>query len=124
MKKRVLQLLLTSLLMAISSISLAGEQQGYGSQVGNKALNGFTNMTTAVLEIPKNIINTTNDSNVAYGFVGGLAKGILNTVGRMMAGLTDFVTAPLLTKPIVQPVYIWDDFDVDSTYDEVFRLQD
>ncbi|NOR68767.1 MAG: exosortase system-associated protein, TIGR04073 family [Methylomarinum sp.] len=124
MKKRVLPLLLASLLMAISSISLAGEQQSYGSQVGHKALNGFTNMTTSILEIPKNIINTTNDSNVAYGFVGGLAKGILNTVGRMMAGLTDFVTAPIPTKPIVQPVYIWDDYDVDSTYGEVFRLQD
>ena len=107
MNKRVLSLLLASLLMAVSSISFADEQQSYGSQTGNKALNGFTNMTTAILEIPKNIINTTNDSNVAYGFVGGLAKGILNTVGRMMAGLTDFVTAPIPTKPIVQPIYIW-----------------
>lgn len=124
MKKRVLQLLLVSLLMTISAISHANEQQNYGSQVGNKALNGFTNMTTAVLEIPKNIINTVNDSNIALGTVGGLAKGVLNTVGRMMAGLTDFVTAPLPTKPIAQPAYIWEDFDIDTTYHEVFRLQD
>ncbi len=123
MKKRVLTFFLASLLMTTSTISHA-EDQSYGSQVGHKALNGFTNMTTAILEIPKNIINTTNDSNIAYGTVGGLAKGILNTVGRMMAGMTDFVTAPIPTKPIAHPVYIWDDFDIDTTYEPAFRLQD
>lgn len=94
----------------------------YGDRVSEKALNGFTNINTAVLEIPKNIINTTNDSNVAFGFVGGAVKGILNTVGRMMTGLTDLITAPIITKPIVQPEYIWQDFDADSTYGPVFRL--
>ena len=81
-------------------------------------------MTTSALEIPKNIINTTNDSNVAWGFVGGLAKGILNTVGRMMVGLTDLITFPLPTKPFIYPKYVWDDFDEDTTYGEVFRLQE
>ena len=124
MKKHALKLLLTTLLIVTSSISFADEQQSYGSKVGNKALNGFANLTTSALEIPKNIINTTNDSNVAWGFVGGLAKGILNTVGRMMVGLTDLVTFPLPTKPFIYPKYVWDDFDEDTTYGEVFRLQE
>ena len=124
MKKYALKLLLTSLLIVTSSICFADEQQSYGSNVGDKALNGFANMTTAVLEIPKNIINTTNESNIAYGAVGGLAKGILNTVFRMITGMSDFVTAPLPTKPFVYPMYIWDDFDEDTTYGEVFRLQE
>lgn len=124
MKKLALPLLLASLLMATVSNSFAEEQQSYGSQVGNKALNGFANITTAVLEIPKNIINTTNDSNIAYGIVGGLGKGFLNTVGRMVTGITDLITAPLPTKPIAYPLYVWDDFDEDTTYGEVFRLQE
>jgi len=123
MNKLTLPALLFSLLMATSTTICADEQQGYGAQVGDKALRGFTNMTTAVLEIPKNIINTTNDSNIAYGAVGGLAKGILNTVGRIMTGLSDFVTAPLPTQQIVQPTYIWDDFDKDTTYGKTFRLK-
>ena len=124
MKKLALPLLLASLLMATVSNSFAEEQQSYGSQVGNKALNGFANMTTSVLEIPKNIINTTNDSNILYGVIGGLAKGILNTTGRMVTGITDLITAPLPTKPIAYPLYVWDDFDEDTTYGEVFRLQE
>ncbi len=107
-----------------SSVSADDHDEGYGATVGRKALNGFANMTTSVLEIPKNIINTTNQSNVALGFVGGTAKGILNTVGRMMSGLADFITAPLPTKQFVHPAYVWDDFDVDTTYGEVFRLED
>jgi len=96
----------------------------YGSKVGNKALNGFANLTTSVLEIPKNIINTTNQSNVIYGFIGGLFKGIIHTCGRIGVGVADLLTIPLPTKPIAQPVYIWNDFDVDTTYGPVFRLDE
>ena len=99
------------------------ERVGYGSHVGHKALNGMANLATAVLEIPKSIINTTNESNLAYGVVGGLLKGVINTVGRVAIGVTDIVTMPIPTKPIAQPVYIWDDFDVDTSYGDVFRLQ-
>lgn len=94
----------------------------YGSKVGNKALNAFANLTTSVLEIPKNIINTTNKSNIVYGTVGGLFKGLVHTAGRIGVGIADLVTIPLPTKPIAQPMYIWDNFDVDTTYGPVFRL--
>ena len=124
MTKSTLSILLASLLMLASSNLFAEEQQSYGSKVGYKALNGLTNIITAVLEIPKNIINTTNQSNIAYGTVGGLAKGILNTAGRVAVGVTDLVTFPLPTKPIARPSYIWDDFDVDTSYDKVFRLDE
>ena len=109
--------------LLLCSVSIqADEEDSYGEIVGHKALNGFTNMTTAVLEIPKNIINTTNESNIFYGVVGGLSKGIINTLGRMTSGLTDFITAPIPTKQFVHPAYIWDDFDQDTTYGKVFRL--
>ncbi len=121
---KFLQLFLLSLLISISSNSLANDDKNYGEKVGEKALNGLTNMTTSFLEIPKNIINATNDSNIVYGTVGGTAKGIINMLGRSLIGLIDFVTAPLPTKPIVSPVLIWDDFDADTTYGESFRLDE
>ncbi|WP_020561823.1 exosortase system-associated protein, TIGR04073 family [Methylosarcina fibrata] len=96
----------------------------YGSEVGAKALNAFANMLTGPLEIPKNIINTTNQGNVFYGIFGGGFKGIVNTAGRLAVGLADLVTFPLPTKPVAYPLYVWDDFDVDTTYGDVFRLQE
>ena len=98
------------------------QHRSYGSKVGNKALSAFANLTTSVLEIPKNIINTTNKSNIIYGAVGGLFKGLIHTAGRIGVGITDLVTLPLPTKPIAQPEYIWNDFDVDTRYGPVFRL--
>jgi putative exosortase-associated protein (TIGR04073 family) len=96
----------------------------YGSEVGAKTLNGFANMLTGPLEIPKNIINTSNQGNVFYGIFGGGFKGIVHTAGRLAVGLTDLITFPLPTKPIAYPLYIWDDFDVDTIYGDVFRLQE
>jgi putative exosortase-associated protein (TIGR04073 family) len=98
------------------------QQSSYGEKIGNKALNGFANLTTSPLELPKNIINTMNQSNFFYGVFGGFLKGLVNTLGRTGCGIADLLTFPLPTKPIVYPVYIWDDFDVDTSYGEVFRL--
>jgi putative exosortase-associated protein (TIGR04073 family) len=120
--RSLFSLLFATLLITASTLAVADEQQSYGAKVGNKALHGIANLTTSLLELPKNIINTSNQSNVAYGFIGGTAKGILNTVGRMMVGLSDVVTAPLPTKQYIYPYYVWDDFDADTTYGEVFRL--
>jgi putative exosortase-associated protein (TIGR04073 family) len=98
------------------------KQPSYGEKVGNKALIAFANLTTSPLEIPKNIINTMNQSNFFYGVFGGFLKGLVNTLGRTGCGIADLITLPLPTKPIAYPVFIWDDFDVDTTYGEVFRL--
>lgn len=110
--------------MSAKPVSRTNETQhrSYGSKVGHKALNAFANLTTGVLEIPKNIINTTNQSNIIYGVVGGLFKGMVHTGGRIGVGIADLVTIPLPTQPIAQPEYIWDDFDVDTSYGPVFRL--
>ncbi len=99
------------------------EAQSYGDRMGEKALNGFVNMNTAILEMPKNTINTINDSNFVLGLIGGAIKGALNTAGRMTAGLADLMTFWLPTQPISQPGYVWDDFDADTTYGKTFRLQ-
>jgi len=100
------------------------DQQSYGSQVGEKALNSLSNITTSFIEIPKNIINTTNNSNAAYGVVGGLLKGVINMSGRILVGTIDLVTIPLPTKPIAQPAYVWQKFDIDTSYGKIFQLEE
>jgi putative exosortase-associated protein (TIGR04073 family) len=102
------------------------EHERYRRQVGEKALNGFTNMATAPLEIPKNIINIANepDSNVFYGVFGGIIRGSLDTAGRILNGANDLVTAPLPTKPVVHPYNVWDDFDKTNSYGQFYRLVD
>lgn len=136
-------LLFSGLFAAYASIAQAEMQQGYGnttiapiirpheaqhrnygSKVGHKALNAFANLTTSALEIPKNIINTTNKSNVFYGIVGGVFKGTVNMAGRIGVGVADLITIPIPTQPIAYPLYIWDDFDVDTAYGPVFRLDE
>ena len=101
-------------------------QRSYGEKVGDKAKNGFTNIATSWLEIPKSIINDTNaeGSNIVFGIVGGTIEGALHGVSRLTSGVTDLITAPLATKPIINPQYIWEDFDETTTYGQVFRLDD
>ncbi|MEQ1528830.1 MAG: exosortase system-associated protein, TIGR04073 family [Methylococcales bacterium] len=121
----LVSLFLTGFLITFASASPADDvtdKRSYGQKVGDKALNGFTNLTTGILEIPKSIITTTNESNIIYGAVGGLFKGMVHTAGRMGVGITDLITAPLPTKPIAHPGYIWDDFDTETTYGDTFRL--
>jgi putative exosortase-associated protein (TIGR04073 family) len=97
--------------------------KSYGDKVGEKALQGFTNINTAPLEIPKSIINMTNQTdNIILGVTGGFVKGAVNTLGRFAIGLTDLVTAPIITQPMVKPAYVWEDFDAETTYGPVLRL--
>lgn len=118
-------LLVTGLIGGYAPISQADLSQthcSYGQKISEKALRTLTNMTTNILELPKNMINTTNDSNIFYGLTGGGFKGLLNMVGRMSVGVADLVSLPIPTKPVAYPLYIWDDFDIDTSYNDVFRL--
>jgi putative exosortase-associated protein (TIGR04073 family) len=121
---KLLHILSLCLLISISSTGFADESKDYGTKVGNKALSGLTNITTGALEIPKSIINTTNDSNFVFGVIGGVIKGMLTAAGRISSGVVDLATAPIPTKPIVHPERIWDDFDQETTYGKKFRLDE
>jgi len=121
---KFLPILALSLLISVASNCLANDNKDYADKVKEKALRGLTNMVTGPLEIPKNIINTTNESNIVLGTIGGLLKGTLVTIARITSGFADFITAPLPTKPIIQPERVWDDFDAETTYSERFRLDE
>lgn len=114
--------IIASFLFVFSSNSFADEPKTYGAQIGLKTASGFANIATGWLEIPKNIINTTNDTNIIWGIFGGTFKGAVVTVGRMGTGVADLVTFPLPTKPIARPTFIWQDFDIDTSFGPVFRL--
>ena len=102
------------------------ESARYRQQVGDKALNGAVNILSAPLEFPKNVINLTNEpeSNIFFGLVGGAIRGSIDAAGRISNGLADLLTAPIPTKKVVYPHYVWDDFDQYNTYGRVMRLVD
>ncbi len=95
----------------------------YGQQVGDKALRGLANIPLSVLELPKNVITTSNQTNFAFGITGGLLKGIVMTVGRIGTGVLELITAPLPTEPIIYPVYPWEDyFEIETTFGPSFEV--
>jgi putative exosortase-associated protein (TIGR04073 family) len=124
MMKHTSRIILAALFsIALSTAAQADDHKSYGARFGHKILNGLSNIALSALEIPKNIINTTNQSNVFYGLTGGLAKGIVNMAGRTTTGVTDVITSPLPTKQIVEPAYPWQDyFEKDTTYGKVFNM--
>ena len=103
-----------------ASPAQAEPTESYGDIVGRKLLSGFGNLTTAPAEIPKNVIITSNESNVVYGFLGGTFKGIFVMAGRIGVGLVDLLSAPIPTYPIVDPPLVWDDFYAETTFGPAF----
>ncbi len=97
--------------------------QSYGEGVGLKLGSGLANMTLGWIEVPKNIINTSNQVNLVLGFTGGLAKGVLHMLGRTIGGTVDLLTSPFPLKPIVQPPFVWENFEVETSYGPSFKPQ-
>ncbi|MGR8933099.1 MAG: exosortase system-associated protein, TIGR04073 family [Gammaproteobacteria bacterium] len=107
------------------------KHRSYGSKVGNKLVRGFANMTTAFVEIPKGIINTTNasgvggeGSNFLWGLGGGGIIGIVNMLGRTASGIIDVVTFPVPTESMTLPEYPWQQFTEDTSYGKVLKYDD
>jgi putative exosortase-associated protein (TIGR04073 family) len=103
------------------------KHRSYGEKIGHKLLRGFANMTTAVVEVPKNVINATNaggiggeGSNFIWGLAGGVPVGVLNMIGRTGSGIVDVLTFPLPTKSIPLPEYPWQQFNEDTAYGGIF----
>jgi putative exosortase-associated protein (TIGR04073 family) len=81
----------------------------------DKAGRGLAAMTTPFLEIPGNIIETTEREGALRGWTVGLAKGIGMSVVRPLVGVYELVTAPFPApaefEPILQPEYPWGYFE-------------
>jgi putative exosortase-associated protein (TIGR04073 family) len=109
-----LMALLPFLLFGFASLALAGEN--YGVDIGEKLGRGLVNVATGWVEIPKNIVNTSQDSSVGIGVTWGLVKGIANTIGRTLVGAGELATFFIPTPELVHPPYVFEDFYRDTTY--------
>lgn len=112
--------LLATLLLAAPSGALA--EESYGEIIGLKLTSGFSNLLLGIVEVPKNIINTTNQTNVLFGITGGVMKGTIHALGRSIAGIVDIVSFPVPTKPITKPGYVWENFYTDTQYGPFMRV--
>lgn len=106
--------LLFILLFSFTSPVLAGER--YGTRVGEKMGRGLANIVTGWVEIPKNMINTSKDSNVGIGLTWGLVRGIAQSVGRTLVGAGELATFFVPTPDIIHPTYVFEDFYRDTRY--------
>ncbi len=102
------------LLMGAAPVAMADD--GYGTQVTNKLGRGLANAATGWIELPKNVVNTSNNSNVAVGITWGIVKGALYTVGRTVIGAVELVTFFIPSDTFAHPGYVWNDFDQDTTF--------
>jgi putative exosortase-associated protein (TIGR04073 family) len=97
------------------------DDEGYFSQVGDKFLTGFANIFTGIGEVPKNIVDASSKTNPVVGSTGGLVNGTLHTLGRTASGVFDVITSPIPTKSMVEPKYVWSEFDQTTTYGGTFQ---
>lgn len=88
----------------------------YPIKVGEKLANGVANAVTGVVEIPKTMMVTGRNKGATYGMTAGFFIGLVHTIGRSLSGALDIATFLVPTTPIVNPAYIWDDFNRETTY--------
>jgi putative exosortase-associated protein (TIGR04073 family) len=79
-----------------------------------KAGRGFAAVTMPFLEIPGNIIETSEREGLLAGWTAGLARGIGMSIVRPPIGVYELVTAQIAVpenfEPILQPKYPWSYF--------------
>lgn len=88
----------------------------YTSGVADKFARGFANTVTGWVELPKEISNTSKQSNIGVGLTVGLAKGVMHTIGRTVVGAVELATFFVPSPEFVAPRYVWDPFDQETTY--------
>ncbi len=124
MRKTTQSILILAVLYFWSSHAIAFERYSYGHGFGQgyvgvsseKFVTGIANTATGFIELPKNIILTTQQENILHGMTVGLVSGVMHTVGRTVIGVFDVATFLIPTPPSIQPPFIWQDFSVETNY--------
>jgi putative exosortase-associated protein (TIGR04073 family) len=96
--------------------SAYADEPDYLSGLTSKFSQGFFNTTTGFIELPKNIINISQDENIFVGATWGVLRGTLHAVGRTVVGAAELITAPIPTGDYISPPYVWDRISEDTRY--------
>ncbi len=83
-------------------------------------MRGSANLFTGLAEVPKNMVDASRKTNPVTGSTGGLIMGTLDTLGRTTTGIFDIITSPFPTKSLVQPEYVWQDFEKPTSYGDAY----
>ena len=97
--------------------------QSYPTKIGEKLGNGIVNVVTGVAEIPKTVMITNRSKGPAYAATAGFMTGIVHMLGRTLFGAVDLVTFMVPTRPLVNPDYIWYNFNRETSYDLNWQLR-
>ncbi len=112
--------ILLALFFFVPYIAMA---QSYPTKVGEKLGNGIANVVTGVVEIPKTMIITSQKRGPAYGMTAGFMTGIVHMLGRTLSGAVDLATFMIPTRPLVNPDYIWNNFNRETSYNPGWQLR-
>ena len=116
MQKRVAEsaakVLVGTVLVAGLSLAAPAEAENTAAR---KMGRGLAAITVGFLEIPGNIVKTSEEQGPAYGFTLGFAKGLGAMVVRELVGVYEFLSAPIEVpegfRPILKPEFPWDYFE-------------
>lgn len=120
MQKRLTPALILAALLFSMSYDAAAST--YPARLGKKLGNGIANVTTGFIEIPRTIRVANRADGPAYAATAGLMTGIVHMIGRTLCGAYDLATFVIPTRPIVNPDYVWQDFDKETTYRSTWQL--
>jgi putative exosortase-associated protein (TIGR04073 family) len=113
-RKRDLIALASAVTLAVVVGMLLWPNVSRADTPGMKAGRGFAAITTPFLEIPGNIVETSQREGPLAGWTAGLAKGIGMSIVRPPIGVYELVTAliafPANFEPIMEPEYPWSYF--------------
>jgi putative exosortase-associated protein (TIGR04073 family) len=102
-------------LAAVAAICAVGAPAiSHADTAMHKAGRGLAAIFTPFLEIPGNIITTTDREGAVAGWTEGFAKGLGMFIIRPPVGVYELVTAPIPApanyEPILKPEYPWSYF--------------
>ena len=104
-----------TILLAILLAALVPPRPGAAQTAPRKFLRGLAGMTTAILEVPGNMVAETDARGPGEGIPLGFAKGLGMIVPRVLVGVWEFVSAPFPFprgyEPVLEPEFPWGYFD-------------
>ena len=85
--------------------TVSSEIQTYRKDMGKKAARGMKNIAFGWTEIPKKVVDVTNEAkNPFWGLFAGVFQGGMKAITRTVSGVSDVLTAPITPEkePIIE----------------------